>query len=240
MTTPPAARIILALDFPSVAEASAMARLLGPHVGMLKIGLELFIAAGPAAFAIGKDVGRPLFLDLKLHDVPETVERAVDRTVAYGARFVTVHAGGGAEMLRRAVRCAEAAHSGLEIAAVTVLTSLDGADLAALGVAGGVADHARRLARMAFDQGVRSFVCSPHEVSAMRAALGKEVTLITPGIRLSDCARDDQKRVATPALAMREGADFVVIGRPIRDAADPLVAAAEIAKEIALGIEERS
>lgn len=236
----PASRIIFALDFTTIAEATAVAKSLGDRVGMVKVGLELFVAAGPEAIKIGEAVRLPVFLDLKLHDIPETVERAVSRAAAFNVQMITVHASGGSEMLRRAVREAEASHTGLHIVAVTVLTSLDAPDLATLGIPGGVADHAGRLAKVAFDQGVRHFVCSPHEVAMMRDVLGKDVTLITPGVRLSDRQKDDQKRIATPARAIREGADFVVIGRPIRDATNPLSAAEEFAREIAHGLTERS
>ena len=134
-------------------------------------------------------------------------------------------------MLGRAVERAKKEATGLEIVAVTVLTSLDGADLAAQGVPGAVADHAARLARLAFGSGVRYFVCSPHEVSEMRAALGPDAKLVTPGIRAASSAGDDQKRVATPERAIGDGADWLVVGRPIRDAADPRAAAEQISRE---------
>ena len=192
-------------------------------IGMVKVGLELFVQAGPAAARLGEEVGRPVFLDLKLHDIPETVERAVARAADLGVRYA---------MLRRAVEKARAAGSGLEIVAVTVLTSLDAADLGKMGVTGDVATHAARLARVAWDEGVRAFVCSPHEARAMRAALGDGATLITPGVRGAGAAgKDDQKRVATAAQAIEDGADWLVVGRPIRDAADPLAAARAIADE---------
>ncbi len=201
---------------------------------MIKVGLELFAIAGPAAVRLGEDVGRPVFLDLKLHDIPETVERAVGRAADLGVRYATVHAQGGPAMLRRAVARAQAAGGALEIVAVTVLTSLDGADLGKMGVAADVATHAARLAAMAWAEGVRAFVCSPHEAQAMRATLGPTATLITPGVRAADtggAGKDDQKRVATAARAIRDGADWLVVGRPIRNAADPLAAATAIARE---------
>lgn len=222
--------VAFALDFATLADARRMAGTLSRDVGMLKVGLELFIHAGRAAVEIGHEVGLPVFLDLKLHDIPETVERAVGQVVALGARFVTVHAGGGPEMLRRAVLRANSDVSGLRIAAVTVLTSLDASDLAAVGVPAGVEAHAKRLARVAYDAGVRSFVCSPREVRAMRAELGGEVTLITPGIRATALG-DDQKRTATAAQAILDGADWLVVGRPIRDAPDPSAAARGLAVE---------
>ena len=218
--------IVFALDFASVPEAERAAMRVREAIGMVKVGLELFVEAGPAALAIGEACKLPVFLDLKLCDIPETVERAVGRAASLGAQILTVHAGGGPAMLSRAVKRAAAEGTGLQIAAVTVLTSLDAGDLAKMGVDGDVMTHVRRLARLAFDEGVRTFVCSPREVAAVRAELGKEATLITPGVRPSEGAGgDDQKRVATPARAAADGADWLVVGRPIRDAADPLAVA---------------
>jgi orotidine-5'-phosphate decarboxylase len=225
-------RVVFALDLPTLEKARSMALAVRDAVGMLKVGLELFVEAGPRAVALGAEAGRPVFLDLKLHDIPETVERAVARASALGARMLTVHAAGGPTMLRRAVERARSDGGGLEIVAVTVLTSLDGKDLAATGVSGDVAAQVERLARMAWAEGVRAFVCSPQEAAALRAALGPEATLITPGVRASG-GGDDQKRTATAAEAVRSGASWVVVGRPIRDAADPLAAARAIASEVA-------
>jgi len=233
--------IVFALDFASVAEAERAAIRVRDAIGMVKVGLELFVEAGPAAVRIGAACGLPVFLDLKLHDIPETVERAVGRAAALGARILTVHASGGPAMLSRAVKRAAAEANGLQIAAVTVLTSLDARDLARIGVDTHgptehlVATHARRLARMAFDEGVRAFVCSPHEVRAMRAELGPEATLITPGVRASTDAPSDQKRVASAAQAATDGADWLVVGRPIRDAGDPLAAARALRDEARQG-----
>ena len=227
--------VAFALDFASVEKARDVLLLVRDGIGMVKVGLELFVEAGPLAVKIGAEVGRPVFLDLKLHDIPETVERAVGRAGELGASIVTVHAAGGPAMVRRAVARAAKDGTGLKIAAVTVLTSLDASDLAKMGVAGDVAAQAKRLARLAYDEGVRHFVCSPHEAAAMRAELGREAVLITPGVRPGgrDSARpnDDQKRVATAAEAIRDGADWLVVGRPIRDAADPREAAMAIARE---------
>jgi orotidine-5'-phosphate decarboxylase len=233
-------RIVFALDLPNVDDARRAALAVREAVGMLKVGLELFVAAGPAAVALGREAERPVFLDLKLCDIPETVERAVGSACALGARILTVHASGGAPMLRRAVQRAEREGTGLAIAAVTVLTSLDAEDLAQVGVAPDVGAHTLRLARLAFDQGVRTFVCSPRELRAIRAALGADVTLITPGVRATtEGARaDDQKRVATAAQAIQDGADWLVVGRPIRDAADPLAAARALAREASLAGED--
>jgi orotidine-5'-phosphate decarboxylase len=227
-----ASPIVYALDFPSVDEAERAALSVREAIGMVKVGLELFVEAGPRAVAIGKTCGLPVFLDLKLHDIPETVERAVARAASLGANLLTVHASGGPAMLNRAVKRAESESSTsaggeqLQIAAVTVLTSLDAGDLGKMGISGDVMTQARRLARMAFDEGVRAFVCSPREVAALRHELGPEAILITPGVRPSAAAQtDDQKRVATPSSAAAAGANWLVVGRPIRDAADPLATA---------------
>ena len=201
---------------------------------MIKVGLELFVNAGPSVVALGKDVGLPVFLDLKLHDIPETVERAVAQASALGAGLVTVHASGGRTMLKRAVARAKSEGAGLAICAVTILTSLDDADLEDIGLAGPSSGAALRLATMAFEEGVRWFVCSPAEVGSLRRALGSEAVLVTPGVRPAGGKQGDQKRVATPEQAIADGADWVVVGRPIRDAVDPLAAA----RAIALAIEE--
>lgn len=228
-----ASRVIVALDVPSLDEARALALDVRDAVGMLKVGLELFVQAGPQAVALGRHATRPVFLDLKLCDIPETVDRAVARAAALGAKMLTVHAGGGPAMLRRAVERAQREGGGLEIVAVTVLTSLDAADLGAMGVGGDVATHVERLARMAWAEGVRAFVCSPHEASTLRAALGGDAVLVTPGVRAATAAgADDQKRTMSAGEAVRAGADWVVVGRPIRDASDRLAAARAIAGEV--------
>jgi orotidine-5'-phosphate decarboxylase len=228
------AGLIYALDLPTLDRAREAAAKVRGAVGMLKVGLELFVEAGPRVVAtLGAEMGVPVFLDLKLHDIPETVDRAVARAAALGARMLTVHAGGGPAMLARAAQRAQKEGTGLEILAVTVLTSLDEADLKAVGVMGTVRDQAERLARMAWEQGVRGFVCSPHEVAGLRQLLGPEATLVTPGIRASsEAGKDDQKRTMSAAEAVRAGASWVVVGRPIRDAADPEAAARAITADI--------
>jgi orotidine-5'-phosphate decarboxylase len=227
-------RVAFAVDVPTLAEARPLLAAVGGAVGMAKIGLEMFVEAGPAAVRLGEEAGLPIFLDLKLCDIPETVDRAVARAAGLGARMLTIHAGGGKAMVRRAAERARKEATGLEIVAVTVLTSLDQSDLASLGVAGSVDEHVERLARMAMGEGVRAFVCSPHEAQRLRVALGAEATLITPGVRPASAAgRDDQKRTMTAADAIRAGADWVVVGRPIRDAADPAAAARAVAREVA-------
>lgn len=236
----PHRRIAYALDYPSVAEARARAAPLRGVVGMFKVGLELFVKEGPAAFAVAAECGVELFADLKLHDIPETVERAIASVASSGARFVTVHAAGGSAMLKRAVERARIeTGERLTVLAVTVLTSLDDTDLAAQGVAASAEQHALGLARLAFGAGVRGFVCSPAEVRALRTELGPEVTLVTPGVRPSGATTHDQKRVATPGDAIANGSDIVVVGRPIRDARDPVEAARAIAMDIQQGLTRR-
>jgi len=226
--------LIVALDAASLDEARALAERVAPHAAGLKVGLELFVAAGPAAVTtIERATSRPIFLDLKLHDIPETVERAVARACATGAKLLTVHASGGPAMLERAVTRAAREATGLRVIAVTVLTSLDDRDLEAIGVSRGAQDQVVALARMARAAGVDAFVCSPREVRALREAFGGDVLLVTPGVRPAssrESGESDQKRDATPEAAIAAGADAIVVGRPIRDASDPRAAAERIAR----------
>jgi len=237
----PHARIVFALDYARLADARAGAAKVRGEVGVLKVGLELFVREGPPALSLAREFEADLFADLKLHDIPETVERAISSLAPSGARFVTVHATGGAAMLARAVECAQRESQGrLMVLAVTVLTSLDDDDLGAQGISIGAEEHALRLARLAWGAGVRGFVCSPAAVRRMRAEFGREATLVTPGVRPEGASSHDQKRVATAGQAMGDGADFVVVGRPIRDATDPAAAARAIAGEIAAGLARRA
>jgi orotidine-5'-phosphate decarboxylase len=222
-------RICLPLDFPTLAEAEPFARTLGPHVGMLKVGLELFVAEGPAAVRAVAGLGLPVFADLKLHDIPNTVEGAARSAARSGARLLTVHASGGAAMVRAAVK---GAGPGVRVLAVTVLTSIDAETLDTVGLVGPPEAAVVRLARLAIEAGAGGLVCSPQEVEAVRAAVGPGPLLVVPGVRPAGAAVGDQARVATPAAAVRAGADVIVVGRPIREAQDPVAAAREIAKEI--------
>jgi orotidine-5'-phosphate decarboxylase len=225
--------LIVAVDVASLDDGRVLAERVAPHADGLKVGLELFVATGPSAVTeIARASARPIFLDLKLHDIPETVDRAVARACALGASLLTVHASGGPAMLERATKRAATEATGLRIVAVTVLTSLDARDLGAIGVAREPREQAIALAGMAHAAGVDAFVCSPHEVAALRAALGESVMLITPGVRPRGDASSDQKRTDTPEDAIRNGADAVVVGRPIRDAADPREAAERIARAV--------
>ena len=224
--TEPRERICAALDFPTWAAAEPFARAVAPDVGLLKVGLELFAAEGPSAVRSAAALGRPVFLDLKLHDIPNTVEGAARSAAASGASLLTVHASGGAEMVRAAVR---GAGPRVRVLGVTVLTSLDEAALASVGLAGPAEAAVVRLARLAVAAGAGGIVCSPHEVAAVRAAVGAGPLLVVPGVRPPGAARGDQARVATPAEAVRAGADVVVIGRPLREGGDPAAAARAIA-----------
>jgi orotidine-5'-phosphate decarboxylase len=222
-------RLCSALDFGSWAEAEPFARRIAPEVGMLKVGLELYVAEGPPVVRAAAALGRPVFLDLKLHDIPATVEGAARSAAATGAALLTVHAAGGPEMVRAAVR---GAGPGVRILAVTVLTSLDAAALERIGLAGPPEAAVVRLAVLAVEAGAGGLVCSPQEVAAVRAAVGPGPLLVVPGVRPAGAAPGDQARVATPAQAVAAGADVIVVGRPLRDAADPVAAARAIAAEL--------
>jgi orotidine-5'-phosphate decarboxylase len=227
-------RIVAALDGPDPAAAAALAGKLAGHVGMYKVGLELFVAHGRAAIDSVRPFGLPIFLDLKLHDIPQTVEAAARGAGALGAALVTVHASGGAEMIAAARRglSAGAAAAGLaapKLLAVTVLTSLGADDLRAVGFAGTPAEAALRLSRVAMKAGADGLVCSPEEVAELRRELGPAPLLVVPGIRPAGAASGDQRRTGTPRAAVEAGASHLVIGRPLRDAPDPAAAADSIA-----------
>lgn len=236
--TSPQKRIFVALDTPDLARATQLAAMLSSVVGGAKVGKEFFTAHGPTGVrdVVRAGVGH-LFLDLKFHDIPNTVAGAVRAAVPLCPHLVTVHAAGGPAMLRAA---AEAARAGAEQAGVprprmigiTVLTSLDDADLAAVGQPGPVADQVRRLADLARASGLDGVVCSPREIVALRRQCGPDFLLVVPGIRPEWAAADDQKRVLTPAEAVAAGADYLVIGRPITSATDPVAAARRIVAEL--------
>lgn len=219
-----AQRIIPALDLGDAAAAAALAARLAPHAGPMKLGLELFCAGGSAAFA-QVAAQAPVFLDLKLHDIPNTVAGAVRSLLPLRPAMLTLHGAGGPAMIAAARTAAEAAGGERPIIlAVTVLTSMDAATLADTGVSGGPAQQVLRLARMAMDAGADGLVCSPLEISRIRDALGAAPMLVVPGIRPAGSASDDQSRIATPEDAVAAGADWLVIGRPITRAADPVAA----------------
>jgi orotidine-5'-phosphate decarboxylase len=220
-------RIVVALDVPTLVEADQLASRLAGAVGWFKVGLELFAAHGPAAVEAIRSHG-PVFLDLKLHDIPTTVERAASRVADLGVGLLTVHSSGGPAMVESAVRGLGA---GGEVLAVTVLTSMSDADLGAVG-APPAAQQVPALARLAVGAGAPGLVCAPTDLTTVRAAVGAATRLVTPGVRPAGASADDQARVATPAQAARDGADLLVIGRPITRAEDPAAAAAAIAAEL--------
>jgi len=225
--------LIVALDFPTAAEALALAKRLEDQCQWFKVGLELYIAAGPSIVEMLVGRGHSVFLDLKLHDIPNTVAGAVRSAAALGASLLTIHAAGGPAMLKAAQEAVSGLASAPQLLAVTVLTSMDQAQLAAIGVAGAPAEQVALLARLGLDAGIHGFVCSPQEVAAMRALTGPEGVLVTPGIRPAGSERGDQQRVATPTYALDQGANYLVVGRPITQAADPAMAAEAILFEIA-------
>ncbi|MFL5311797.1 MAG: orotidine-5'-phosphate decarboxylase [Myxococcales bacterium] len=230
-------RIVAALDVPDPAAAAALAGRLAGHVGMLKVGLELFVAHGRAAIDAVRPLGLPIFLDLKLHDIPQTVEAAARGAGALGAALVTVHASGGSEMIAAARRglTAGAGAAGVpapKLLAVTVLTSLAAADLRELGFTGNPAEAALRLARVAVKGGGDGLVCSPEEVANLRRELGPAPLLVVAGIRPGGAAPGDQRRTGAPRAAVAAGASYLVVGRPLRDAPDPAAAADAIAAEL--------
>ncbi|OUC93870.1 orotidine-5'-phosphate decarboxylase [Streptosporangium minutum] len=220
------APIAVALDAPDLETAAHWASLVTPHVSTVKVGLELYLRYGPEVIASVRGAsGVQVFLDLKLHDIPNTVAGAAKAVARLKPAILTVHAAGGPAMIQAAVE----ALPDTQIAAVTVLTSLSDADLERIGVAGPSDDAARRLAVVAVGAGAQALVCSPREVATVRAEVGPDITLITPGVRPVGAASQDQARVATPEQALADGADLLVIGRPITGSADPGAAAAGIA-----------
>ena len=235
--TPPLA---VALDFPDQGPALALARRLLGKVAWVKVGLELFIAA-PGVIAALRDMGHEVFADLKLHDIPNTVAGAVTSAARAGASLLTVHVSGGPAMLRAAVEAAEAV--GPRLLGVTVLTSLNQAALAEVGVAGRLVDQVLRLAALAAAAGLEGVVASAHEAARLRAVYAPPFLLVTPGVRPTwDTGSQDQARVRTPRQAILAGADLVVVGRPITAAKDPVEAAERIGGELldALSELERS
>jgi len=221
--------VFVALDTPDIAAARRLIAALAPHIGGVKLGLEFFCAHGPAGIAAAMDgCPLPLFLDLKLHDIPNTVAGAVHSLASLAPAILTVHAVGGHAMLAAA---RAAAPAGTRVVAVTVLTSLDDADLLAAGVADGAAVQAQRLAGVVRGAGLDGIVCSPHEVAAVKAAWPAGL-FVVPGVRPAGSDIGDQKRVMTPRQALDAGAGVLVIGRPITSAPDPVAAAAAIAASL--------
>jgi orotidine-5'-phosphate decarboxylase len=227
-------RVVVALDFSTAREALELAARLDSSLCRVKVGLELFSAAGPAVVASLRDLGFDVFLDLKLHDIPTTVARACAAAAGLGVWMVNVHTLGGAKMMR-AARAAidEGRHRPLLIG-VTLLTSHDDATLAELGIGGTVAAQAPRLAALAHECGLDGVVCSAQEAASLRRRLGAGFMLVTPGIRPEGSETHDQARTLTPRAALAQGADFLVIGRPIARAPDPAAALAAIVRSLSV------
>lgn len=226
-------RLIVALDVPDPKSAMRLVAELEGTCSWFKVGLELFVAAGPAVLEPIVARGFKVFLDLKLHDIPNTVAGAVKSAAGLGVRMLTVHTAGGPAMLGAAKNALAGIGSPPELLAVTVLTSMDAAQLHAVGVDRAASLQVELLAKIGMDAGIRGFVCSPQEVAAVRALTGPEGVLVIPGIRPAGAAIGDQKRVAGPAEALRLGASYLVVGRPITQAANPAEAANTILEEMA-------
>ena len=225
-------RVIVALDAPDAPAALGMAARLDPKACRVKVGKELFVAAGPAVVEKLQERGFEVFLDLKFHDIPNTVAGACRSAARLGVWMLNVHASGGEAMMRAAREAVDASALRPLLIAVTVLTSLADAELARVGFTGTAADNAERLARLAQASGMDGVVCSAEEAPRLRRATGAGFLLVTPGIRLESDARGDQARVVTPAQAVRNGADYLVIGRPITGAADPVAALGAIRQSL--------
>jgi orotidine-5'-phosphate decarboxylase len=233
-------RLIVALDVDNLEQAKDLVRLLAPEVGMFKIGKQLFTHAGPQAVRLIQDLGGEIFLDLKFHDIPNTVAKAAIEATRLGVRMFNVHASGSLEMMRTTVKEVERVSRQQKLRrpimlAVTVLTSLGQEDLQRVGVERKVADQVVRLALLTKQAGMDGVVASPHEVADIRAACGRQFVIITPGIRPAEANRDDQQRVMTPGDAVRAGVDYIVVGRPILESKDPVKAARTIVAEMENG-----
>lgn len=225
-------RVLVALDVPTADEALTLARTLQPHVGGFKVGLELLMGEGSAIVSRVADLGLPVFVDAKLHDIPNTVGRAAERLGSLGARWVTVHASGGREMVRVAAEALNESSGGTAgVLAVTILTSLGEYELAEIGIERPLDELVSSLARSAAAGGAEGVVCAVTEARLVQA-LGLGLTVVTPGIRPADARASDQKRVASPATAIRAGSDLLVVGRPITSAPDVVAAAIAICEEV--------
>jgi orotidine-5'-phosphate decarboxylase len=226
-------RLIVALDFQTADRALSLVDRLDGRCRWFKVGLELYLSAGNSIVETLTRRGYSVFLDLKLHDIPNTVAGAVQSVAGLGAGLLTVHAAGGPAMLDAAARAAASVKDGPALLAVTVLTSMDLAQLSSIGVQDAPADQVLSLAKMAAGSGIPGLVCSPEEVGTLRASLDPQTILVTPGIRPAGSEVGDQKRIATPGSAISSGASYLVVGRPVTQAADPAQAADSILKEIA-------
>lgn len=223
--------ILVALDFSSLDDAMVLAHRLAPHVGGFKVGLELMMSEGPRAVAAVAETGLPVFADAKLHDIPNTVERAARALARHGARWVTLHPGSRAMIEAGASALSEASDGRAGVLVVTVLTSLDEVDLDTLGIGRSMSEQVAAMTRLAAESGAEGVVCSALEVASARLG-SPALAVVTPGVRPAGPSNDDQKRVATPVEAIAAGADWLVIGRPITAAEDPVAAARAIAGEL--------
>ena len=233
-------RLIFALDVDSIPEADGLIDTLLPEVGMFKVGKQLFLHAGPPIVRRIKERGGEVFLDLKFHDIPRTVAKAGIEAARLGVKMFDVHASGSGEMMRMTVRevtraCRRDALRRPKMLAVTVLTSLSRDDLKSVGVMAGIESQVVRLAQLAKESGMDGVVASPQEIATIRKACGRTFTIVTPGVRQARTGWDDQKRVMTPEAAVAAGADYLVVGKPIRDAESPADAARAIVAEMERG-----
>lgn len=225
-------KLIVALDVSSAAEAQKIVAAVGDSVLTFKVGMQLYTAVGPQVVRDLVASGRRVFLDLKYHDIPNTVSLAVKEAAQLGVSMLTVHTSGGEKMLRAAVDAARAVNPALMVLGVTVLTSFHESDLAQIGIPGNIQDEVSLLARLALKSGCQGIVTSAHEAPGVRAALGADFAIVTPGVRPTGSGHGDQARVVTPAQAIAAGATHIVVGRPITEAADPAAEARAILEEI--------
>jgi orotidine-5'-phosphate decarboxylase len=225
-------KLILALDVDRATDALALVRLLKPHLSLFKVGSQLYTREGPEIIRVLRAEGVDIFLDLKWHDIPQTVAHAVTSAVALDVRYVTIHASGGLEMMQAAQAATKGSRT--EILAVTVLTSLDDGALRQIGFERNAAEQVARLARLAVLAEVRGLVCSPHEIALIREQVQERVKLVTPGVRSGSDGLQDQKRTLSAADALKRGANHLVIGRPITKAPDPVAATQALIAECGL------
>jgi orotidine-5'-phosphate decarboxylase len=225
-------RIIVALDFDNAVSALALADQLNPNQCRLKVGKELFVAAGPQLVKSLTDRGFDIFLDLKFHDIPNTVAKAILAAADLGVWMSNVHASGGCRMMTAAKQSIEQHGGDMLLIAVTVLTSMDDSDLHQVGINTAAGDQVKKLAELTKQSGLDGVVCSAQEASALKQQLGQDFKLITPGIRLTNSASDDQRRIVSPPQAIELGSDYLVIGRPITQAQDPMHMLQEINKSL--------
>jgi orotidine-5'-phosphate decarboxylase len=229
----PQERLIVALDVSNAAAARKIVAAVGDSASAYKVGMQLYTAEGPGIVRELVASGRRVFLDLKYHDIPNTVGTAVREAAQLGVSMLTVHASGGGKMLRAAAEAAQAVNPDLLVLAVTVLTSLDGSDLGTLGLREGVLNQVLRLTALALANGIKGVVASAQECSALRKEFGNDFAIVTPGVRPAGSGHDDQARVVTPAEAIAAGATYIVVGRPITEANDPAAEARAILGQLA-------